>query len=864
MLDTLLRHHSFKKGFSSLLTTITLGVLAALTWIGPQAVPHDFQKFSSEYSFFSSSPNGTEGGLAVPASCASGAHGGADEYSACSSCNSCGQCNSGQSQCGGPCSASAPPEPNNSCAASTCVGQTCTNSCGQPVSGTNPGSWVGVSGSCVGYGLGCSGTVTALQNTCTGSYSNIDTSGCVPCCIPDNSCAASTCSGQTCTNNCGSSVAGTFAGSWNNISAPCSNYGLGSGTVYAQQNSCTGAYQNVDTSGCYFPPVCGNGVVEAGESCDQGGSNGACPSSCSSSCASNSCPICGNGVVQSGEQCDNGGSNGSCPATCSNSCTNNTCSSCGNGVCDGGETCFSCSTDCASVPQTGGSCTGPSNTCGMTNTGIYRCDGSCTALMPPDSLCPSVPVCGNNIVEAGEQCDTGAARGVCPATCSNSCTNNSCTGTNGVCGAADGGSYSSAPSSSLCSTGAASAVSNSGGLWRWTCLGSGGGSNDTCWAFIDTPPVCGDGIREGAEICDNGGANGSCPATCSSSCTSNGVCPGSINGACGVAHYTCTSGTSTSNVDGVTDWTWTCQGANGGSNASCSESKSAAPQCDLTHYTCTSGTSSGGFNGGTAWYWWCTKAGYADTFCSEPNISATGQVTAINPNPCNIPIGSSSCSSQISWTTTGALNPVLEIPGATPATASGANGTNIIFTIPYGTHTVTLRDIGLGAILDTDTVTAVCNTGSAWDGSKCEAAPIVNVLINGSNGPIAASLGDTLNITWAVVGADATTTCTASGLWSGNKSQYGGVETPAPTAFATGSYTLSCTKPPLVPVVDSVDVNLSCTPSCTNWSPCGPPCSGGNGEQSRTCTTATCVVSPQTQSCTTETCRDLNWKEVGQ
>ena len=218
----------------------------------------------------------------------------------------------------------------------------------------------------------------------------------------------------------------------------------------------------------------------------------------------------------------------------------------------------------------------------------------------------------------------------------------------------------------------------------------------------------------------------------------------------------------------------------------------------------------------------------------------------------------------MSWTTASALNPVLEILSATPATATGASGNNLVFTSPYGTHAVTLRDIGLGTVLDTDSVSAVCNAGSAWDGSKCEAAPTVNVLINGSNGPIAASLGDTLNLTWTVVGADATTTCTASGLWSGTKSQYGGVETPTPTAFATGSYTLSCTKPPLAAVVDSVDVNLSCTPSCTSWSPCGPPCSGGNGEQSRTCTTATCVVTPQTQSCTTDTCRDLNWKEVGQ
>jgi len=46
--------------------------------------------------------------------------------------------------------------------------------------------------------------------------------------------------------------------------------------------------------------------------------------------------VCGNGVVESGEQCDAGGSNGACPATCSASCTTNSCGGGGGGGGGGG------------------------------------------------------------------------------------------------------------------------------------------------------------------------------------------------------------------------------------------------------------------------------------------------------------------------------------------------------------------------------------------------------------------------------------------------------------------------------------------------------------------------------------------------
>ena len=48
-------------------------------------------------------------------------------------------------------------------------------------------------------------------------------------------------------------------------------------------------------------------------------------------------------------------------------------------------------------------------------------------------------VCGNGAVESGEQCDAGGSNGSCPATCSVSCTTNSCTSGGG--GGGGGGGY---------------------------------------------------------------------------------------------------------------------------------------------------------------------------------------------------------------------------------------------------------------------------------------------------------------------------------------------------------------------------------------------------------------------------------------
>jgi cysteine-rich repeat protein len=70
-------------------------------------------------------------------------------------------------------------------------------------------------------------------------------------------------------------------------------------------------------------PVCGNGIVESGEVCDDG--NTTSGDGCSATCQLES--VCGNGAVESGEQCDDGNHNNT--DACTNTCRIGVC---GDGV----------------------------------------------------------------------------------------------------------------------------------------------------------------------------------------------------------------------------------------------------------------------------------------------------------------------------------------------------------------------------------------------------------------------------------------------------------------------------------------------------------------------------------------------------
>jgi hypothetical protein len=202
----------------------------------------------------------------------------------------------------------------------------------------------------------------------------------------------------------------------------------------------TGATHSTD-SDC--PVVCGNGMVEKGETCDIGitpGLPGSCPAPCQvkgacikevtegSGCTAvcrpvtitefvagdGCCPaggnraldpdckaVCGNGVFEPGEVCDKAiapGAQGACPTACAPDPSGCMPRSLQGSLAD-------CTVHCVGTPIT--ACSAAGDGC---------CPSGCSSANDPD--CSST--CGNGIVELTETCDTAipqGMRGSCPQSC---------------------------------------------------------------------------------------------------------------------------------------------------------------------------------------------------------------------------------------------------------------------------------------------------------------------------------------------------------------------------------------------------------------------------------------------------------------
>ena len=236
--------------------------------------------------------------------------------------------------------------------------------------------------------------------------------------------------------------------------------------------------------------VCGNGVLEPGEDCDDG--NNVADAECDAACRF----TCGNGVIdtQFGEICDTGIASGAgaCPASCDDAqaCTTDVLSGSG------------CEAECVHAPITA----------------AVDGDGCCPAGANANTDSDCEAMCGNGIVEAGELCDTGIVAGIgaCPTSCDDlqACTTDTLLN-DGSCMAACSFTPITAPADGdgCCPPGA-------------TAL-----TDDDCSAD------CGNGVVEPGETCDTDivAGPGACPTACADgdACTTDVLSnPGTCTAAC--------------------------------------------------------------------------------------------------------------------------------------------------------------------------------------------------------------------------------------------------------------------------------------------------------------------------------------------
>jgi cysteine-rich repeat protein len=194
----------------------------------------------------------------------------------------------------------------------------------------------------------------------------------------------------------------------------------------AGDSCCLPGATSVDDADC--PAACGNAVIESGEVCDTGiaaGDPGACPTTCGDGIACTADALVGDGTC--GAACTNtpitapANGDGCCPSGATSANDNDCTPSCGNGVVGGGETC-----DIAIAAGSPGACPTSCADANACTTDLLVAGGTCTAAcsntpitapVAGDSCCPAgqtsltdadcAPVCGNSLVEAGEQCDDG-------------------------------------------------------------------------------------------------------------------------------------------------------------------------------------------------------------------------------------------------------------------------------------------------------------------------------------------------------------------------------------------------------------------------------------------------------------------------
>ena len=300
-----------------------------------------------------------------------------------------------------------------------------------------------------------------------------------------------------------------------NIGGLCKNAVCGDNFVQTGIELCDDGNQNnndscpddVANGGDCQNFTCGDGFVNPGEQCDD--NNNIDDDGCSNVCQ---LPTCGDGIVQAGEECDdNNNDNTDACVNIGGLCKNATCGD--NLVQQGVEACDDGNQDnndaCLSDTANGGTCTIAACGDGVTQTGVEACDDGtqdnsdgCLDDTANGGAC-TLAVCGDGVVEVGvEDCDDSGESTDCNIDCSTS-----------TCG--DGITNTSSGEE---------------------CDDANQDDNDACKNNC-LEPVCGNGIIEPGEQCDDGGFNSNvvpdaCRLNCDLPSCGDGIVDPSVNEDC--------------------------------------------------------------------------------------------------------------------------------------------------------------------------------------------------------------------------------------------------------------------------------------------------------------------------------------------
>jgi hypothetical protein len=114
--------------------------------------------------------------------------------------------------------------------------------------------------------------------------------------------------------------------------------------------------------------------------------------------------------------------------------------------------------------------------------------------------------------------------------------------------------------------------------------------------------------------------------------------------------------------------------------------------------------------------------------CAAPT---TGTISA-SPSQCQIPAGANSCNTTLTWSTTnpvGTSNVTSNTPSSNFVIATANSGSQAA-PVYYNSRTFYLNNNS--AVIATVTPTAICASGTNWDGSKCAAISPPAVCGNGT------------------------------------------------------------------------------------------------------------------------------------